>query len=523
MADEMRGRTGNVTRWLATAGSTVWLAACALSVTPAWPGPAPNATPSVQINPALAEIWDATPGVPGAWMLLVDEDTTNCPMRVFGPVSSQTGAVRVRVRSPLLVWQEPVWNSVGCQNTLGNAMPAIASRPGGQTAYTVFVGSNGTSDATGSGTGALFVAGFDASQARSGAPGTGQSAVPPSMLAPTSVGLNGGVTTYWSDPTISVTKTPERSTDRVVIVAPNVTAATQFTLFVSLWDGNPSDIGTVPFRPATMSLIYAPGATIQRNCPPDLPNCPNDTIIRPIVRQDPRPGYECREYMAFLVFYPSHLGGLSCTPVGSADCAAIAETRSMDCGETWSTPTYVLRRDNGDVAAGSVWVDGVPSYSGLARQFDYTVAPDGTRFLAFVHSVGSGAEVRVKRAAPDADFANPSDTGVVAVAAAPHVTRATPSIAANAGAVLVTYYEQSGATLRYGGVLAPLNMSSWAAPVYNSVPLHCADEGLGAYEAIASTDNMTPPSFTAAWGEHTSVNCTSTPSYDHILTSLITE
>ncbi len=189
--------------------------------------------------------------------------------------------------------------------------------------------------------------------------------------------IDGGAWSQWDEPTVVATRAAGAGEETVIVAGTPLGPDEQDLVAVLVSRDGGGTFGD-PVR------IRAPGYPGHRSGRPD------NTVVRPFLRQDPRQGWECHAYMAFGVYYPTALtetvriAAPSCASSPSG-CRSIAETETHDCGATWSEPVYIA-------------IDtGRPSGEDY-RGFGYGIAHDGTRFVMFGDEAMADAPMRVKRA-----------------------------------------------------------------------------------------------------------------------------
>jgi hypothetical protein len=188
---------------------------------------------------------------------------------------------------------------------------------------------------------------------------------------------------HWDEPTIAATHPPGAHADTVI--AAGTPTGDDYQDVVSILV---SHDGGVSFHEVGPLLAPdSPGRVYGRR---------DNTVIRPSLVQDPRPGFECHTLISFGVYYGTALldtPGIAppacLTEING--CRSIAESESNDCGETWSPPRYIAI-DTG-MAGGLDF-----------RGFGYTIGTDGTRLVIFGDEDADNAPILVKRAAPHDAF-----------------------------------------------------------------------------------------------------------------------
>jgi hypothetical protein len=187
----------------------------------------------------------------------------------------------------------------------------------------------------------------------------------------------------WDEPTVAATRQPGASADTVIVAATPIGPDFQdrVAVLVSRDGGQTFDPGASLFAPSWPGRTYAQ---------------PDDTAVRPVLQQDPRPGGECHVYLAFGVYRATALSSsppiAPPTCVGTSDgCRSIVESESWDCGASWSEPRFIAVDIGNTVGA---------DYRG----FSYAVALDGTRFVLFADEDEVNAGMQLKRAQPDRPF-----------------------------------------------------------------------------------------------------------------------
>lgn len=201
----------------------------------------------------------------------------------------------------------------------------------------------------------------------------------PKIIAPRRI--DPGDRPSWDEPTIAATRRPGDATDTLLVAATPIGPDLQDEVAVLVSrDGGGSFSGS--------TIIHAPGY------PGHHP--PRDTLVRPVLQQDPRAGFECHSWLAFGVYYPSALASTSGIQPPScvsdpSGCRSLAETETVDCGRTWAPPTFIA-------------VDTGSPQGEDFRGFAYAVAGDGTRLVMFGDEDAAGAPILLKRAAPGASF-----------------------------------------------------------------------------------------------------------------------
>ena len=185
----------------------------------------------------------------------------------------------------------------------------------------------------------------------------------------------------WDEPTIAATHPPGAIADTVIAAGTPIGPDLQDAVAVLVSQNGGESFGET-------TLIHAP------DYPGHNPHQPDNTLVRPFLQQDPRPGQECHAYLAYGVYYATALSATYDPPACAAEavgCRSIAETESHDCGVTWGTPSFIA-------------VDtGAPTGEDF-RGFSYAVANDGTRFVMFGDEDAVDAPILLKRAAPGMAF-----------------------------------------------------------------------------------------------------------------------
>lgn len=185
----------------------------------------------------------------------------------------------------------------------------------------------------------------------------------------------------WDEPTVTATRPPGAIADTVLVAGTPIGPDMQDAVAVLV-----SHDGGVSFHEAP--LLRAPGYPGHHS--------PRDTLVRPVLQQDPRPGQECHAYLAFGVYYPSALMSTAGVQAPACEletqgCRSIAETQTTDCGETWAVPVFAA-------------VDTGSPQGEDFRGFSYAVAADGTRLVMFGDEDAADAPILLKRAPAGASF-----------------------------------------------------------------------------------------------------------------------
>jgi hypothetical protein len=329
------------------------------------------------------------------------------------PAISQMG---LSIRSPDGVWQSyPPLSSDGSFAPSGDGW--LATAQGGLRAYYVSLldatPNASTNDESGDG---LALATIEVTDAG------------PTVTAPQRIDL--GDWPSWDEPTISATRPPGAAADTVLAAGTPIGPDYQDVVSVLV----SHDGGQSFHDAATLLAPGSPGRVYGRR---------DDTLVRPVLQQDPRPGQECHAYVAFGVYYAT---ALRSTPglappaclLRSGGCRSLAESETRDCGDTWSPPVFIA-------------VDTGPPGGLDFRGFGYAIANDGTRLVLFTDENAPDAPILLKRAAPDSAFtvtasiagtatwddgpieivvAGPSDAGVP-------VSRWRPTLSASSGVAAI--------------------------------------------------------------------------------------
>ncbi len=237
----------------------------------------------------------------------------------------------------------------------------------------------------------------------------------------------------WDEPTVAATRPPGSGADTVLVAGTPIAPDVQDVVTVLV-----SHDGGVTFRESPP--IHAPDYRVHHS--------PGDTLVRPVLQQDPRPGQECHAYLAFGVYYPTAFtdrAGIQAPSCQSdpAGCRSIAETETTDCGDSWAPPHFIA-------------VDTGSPQGEDFRGFGYAMATDGTRFVVFGDEDDANAPILLKRAPAGATFTvvqggSWSDGSVETVASGPgasgrSVRRWRPTIAASAS-IAVLWIEEDAQTL----------------------------------------------------------------------------
>jgi len=203
------------------------------------------------------------------------------------------------------------------------------------------------------------------------------------------------------------------------------------------------------------------------------------------------------------VDYPSALANQAQCQSSSAECNAIAESTSTDCGDTWSSPVYIAHR--------------IGVVTGANRSYAYAIDDDGVRYLTWMEprSLSSSnpretlTATYVLTAPPDAPFADDS-ARITVVPARPNVQRRIPAIAAARGTVVITLDEiASGASIAMAAVAYASDLNAWSTFILRGgVKPTCRDELVGELNAVLPS-SVAPalPSFLATWTQLGSSNC----------------
>jgi hypothetical protein len=298
----------------------------------------------------------------------------------------------------------------------------------------------------------------------------------------------------WDEPTVSATRLPDASADTVIVAATPVGADLRDVIAVLVsHDGGTSFHEVLP--------LHAP------DYPGHVAHGPNNTVLRPLLAQDPRAGQECHAYLAFGVYSGTALAstpGISPPDCQAATggCRSIAESETRDCGESWGAPRFIA------IDTGSTGSDDF-------RGFSYAVAVDGSRHVLFTDDTADDTPVLLKRAAPDANFAVVAngrwdDVQVERIASEPgssaqSVERWAPTLAAS-GNLVATWVEQDVAS---GQTMLRVTSSALAAPTWTparrveSAGVACGDGAYASddYFALAPEGALgaTASRFVVAW------------------------
>lgn len=407
--------------------------------------PLAGAAPDIQNTFSATSILDHTGG---EWIVLGYQDERGQPAGAAGvaPSGHTMGLATLDAHGTWRSYpQLGATSAAGIGTTDGGW---LASPPqGGSVAYYVGAGERNPGDGIPSG---LYMTLVDASASVT----TATNATPQfNFTGPIAVGTYGdapvpAVSTQWYEPTVAATH-PQPGPDHVIVAACDVNDRpnpSQRSLFIWVSVDGGSSYHAAPHR------VFAPGIT---EATPPQP--PMDSTLRPVLQQDPRPGHECTEYLAYAVLAPSQVPGTACAPPNPPcqQLEGVAEATSLDCGETWSAPSYI--------AAFPLREGTVPGTGG--RNFSYVVGDTGARYLAWVKSSSAGDALQILSAAPDQGFAFSSGAGVVAATAA-GTARALPTVAAAHGAVVITYQElAAGGVLRIGAAVGSTALTVWTTQV----------------------------------------------------------
>lgn len=185
----------------------------------------------------------------------------------------------------------------------------------------------------------------------------------------------------WDEPTVAATRPSGASVDTVLVAGTPIAPDMQDAVAVLVSHDGGTSFHEVP-------LLRAPGYPGHHS--------PRDTLVRPVLQQDPRPGQECHAYLAFGVYYPSAFASTAgvqppACELDAQGCRSIAETQTTDCGETWAAPTFAA-------------IDTGSPQGEDFRGFSYAVAGDGTRLVMFGDEDADDAPILLKRAAAGASF-----------------------------------------------------------------------------------------------------------------------
>ena len=324
----------------------------------AWLGaPVSIGTNGDEIQPSLVVALDGT-GSP--WVILGYTDLT---------LPAPYSAMGLSVCDPSGAWQTYVPLNAVDSAFFPSGDAWVATAQGGSRAYYVSLATSANSvqqpDDTGDG---LALAIIDV--------GNGSPHVRPPVR------IDSGTWSGWDEPTVCATHPPTAANDTVIVAGTPIDVSVQDVIAVLV-----SHDGGETFH-------YAPGI----NAPgyPGRQPGPANTVVRPFLQQDPRPGQECHAYLAYGVYFATALEtSLGVRPpecTGDYEgCRSIAETETHDCGETWEVPRFIVV-DTGPPAA--------PDY----RSFSYAVANDGTRFVMFTSEDSNDTDMLLKRAAPGTAF-----------------------------------------------------------------------------------------------------------------------
>src|SRR5262249_55156713 len=110
----------------------------------------------------------------------------------------------------------------------------------------------------------------------------------PQILVPRRIDF--GAWPAWDEPTIAATHPPGAVADTVIVAGTPIGPDMQDVVAVLV-----SHNGGESFHYA--APIHAPGY------PGHATHAPDNTLVRPFLQQDPRPGQECHAYLAFGVYY----------------------------------------------------------------------------------------------------------------------------------------------------------------------------------------------------------------------------
>ncbi len=258
----------------------------------------------------------------------------------------------------------------------------------------------------------------------------------------------------WDEPTVAATRPPGATADTVLVAGTPIAPRVQDTVAVLV-----SHDGGDSFQ--EVAQIHAP------EYPGAAAHGPANTLVRPFLQQDPRPGEECHAYLAFGVYYATALGGTrgiappACQSASSG-CRSIAETETRDCGTSWSEPAFIA-------------VDTGPPSSEDFRGFSYAVGANGDRYVVYADDTIDDTPVLLKRAPAGTAFSvlrggRWDDGPVETLATGPSssggpVRRWGPALAA-AGRVAAVWVEEdptSHASALWLSTSDPVS-PSWTAP-----------------------------------------------------------
>jgi hypothetical protein len=203
----------------------------------------------------------------------------------------------------------------------------------------------------------------------------------PAILQPRRIDVGGW--SQWDEPTVSATRPAGAIVDTVIVAGTPIGPQLQDVIAVLV-----SRDGGESFQ--EVALVHAP------SYPGPAARGPANTLVRPLLQQDPRAGMECHAYLAFGVYYAT---GLASAPgvlppacqARTGGCRSIAETETYDCGASWDPPRFIA-------------VDTGSTGSEDFRGFSYGVAAEGTRYVMFGDDTAVNAPVLLKRAAPGSSF-----------------------------------------------------------------------------------------------------------------------
>jgi hypothetical protein len=298
----------------------------------------------------------------------------------------------------------------------------------------------------------------------------------------------------WDEPTVSATRPSGALFDTVLVAGTPIDPTFQDTVAVLVsHDGGRSFHYAPP--------LFAPGY------PGRAPHRPDNTAVRPVLAQDPRPGQECHAYLAFGVYYATalretpDLAAPSC--IGEWDgCRSIAESETQDCGETWTAPSFIAI-DTGTPVE--------PDFRG----FGYAIANDGSRLVLFGDEDADNAPILLKRAAAGAPFTVTAtvdgrrawaDGPVEVVTSGPGSSgskvrrwRPTLSTSSSVAAIWVEEEESTRVSTVFFS-LSPATAPSWSAPR----PIELQPSGVVCESPFPEDDYMGvtpvgPSSFAVAW------------------------
>ena len=195
----------------------------------------------------------------------------------------------------------------------------------------------------------------------------------PQILSPRRI--DSGLWPSWDEPTVAATHPPGAVADTVIVAGTPIGPDVQDAVSVLV-----SHNGGESFRQT--AVIHAP------SYPGHTSNAPDNTLVRPFLQQDPRPGQECHALLAYGVYYATALLTTYDPPACAAEpqgCRSIAETETNDCGESWGEPAFIAI-DTGQ-ATGEDF-----------RGFSYAVANDGSRYVMFGDEDAVDAPILLKSA-----------------------------------------------------------------------------------------------------------------------------